>query len=155
VDNRDNKPSVFGQSLRLQDGDLRFANQELDMVVGRDNLMQSLRAMIDTPFGSDIFNVNYGFDTLAILSGQTTLGQTKDLIRLNIVKSLSQDNRIREIQDVIFDDDPRYLATLTPSAIADLRQQHIFPRRWQATVVLATVPEGDVTLQLQGTGLKA
>jgi len=48
------------------------------MVVGRDNLMQSLRAMIDTPFGSDIFNVNYGFDTLAILSGQTTLGQTKD-----------------------------------------------------------------------------
>jgi len=28
-------------------------------------------------------------------------------------------------------------------------------RRWQATVVLATVPEGDVTLQLQGTGLKA
>ena len=148
-----NQPSAFGRGLRIADGDLVFSGNDFAIALGKDNLLQGVLAMIGTPFGSDIFNNGYGFDTLAILSGQTTLSQTKDLVRLNIVKSLSQDTRIREIQDVIFDDDPRFVATQTPGAAAQsetLRAQ----RRWQAMVVLETVSDGQVTIQLEGRGLK-
>jgi hypothetical protein len=150
-----NKPSAFGRGLLLAGGDLAFNGADFGIVVGKDNLLQGVLAMIGTPFGSDIFNNGYGFDTLAILSGQTTLSQTKDLVRLNIVKSLSQDTRIREIQDVIFDDDPRFIANQTPEAAAQSQTARSTQRRWQAMVVVETVSDGQITIQLEGTGLKS
>jgi phage baseplate assembly protein W len=114
------KPSSFGKSLRLSEGDLVFegreeeengfpvVKQDLAVLAGRDNFLQGMQVMIETPLGSDILNVNYGFDILGILSTPQTVGFIKSLIRLNIVKSVSQDNRVREIKEVVFDDEPHF-----------------------------------------------
>ncbi|HWY76469.1 MAG TPA: hypothetical protein VN281_12675 [Verrucomicrobiae bacterium] len=147
-------PSSLGRSLRLRDGDLPFDQSDLAMITGRDNLLQAMQIMIETPFGSDIFNVNYGFDLLSILSAPQTVGFIKSLIRLNIVKSVSQDNRVRQIKEVVFDDEPRFFEILPDQNADEHRRTRKRERRWQTVVVLGTISEGDVALQLQGTGLK-
>lgn len=164
--NQEKKPSVLGRSLQLSNGDLAFTNrieegdatgavkQDLALLTGRDNFLQAMQVMIETPFGSDIFNVNYGFDLLGILSAPQTVGVIKSLIRLNIVKSLSQDNRVREITDVLFDDEPGFVEILPEQNEDENRRRRKLERRWQAVVVLQTISEGEVTLRLEGTGLK-
>lgn len=151
--NDPDKPTAFGRSLRLLDGDLILDQGDLAMIVGRDNFLQGLQVMIETPFGTDIFNVNYGFDLPGLLGSPQTVRLIKELIRLNIVKSVSQDDRVREIQEVVFDDDPRFFEIL-PDYAAD-QQQRIrrAERRWQAVIVLATVAEGEAALRLEGAGL--
>jgi hypothetical protein len=153
------KPSSFGRSLLLADGDLVFDEGDsgfldLSTIVGRDNFLQAMQVMIETPFGSDIFNVNYGFDLLGILSAPQTVGFIKSLIRLNIVKSVSQDNRVREIKEVVFDDEPRFFELLPDQNAGEHRRTRKQERRWQALVVLQTIAEGEVVLQLDGTGVK-
>ena len=133
------------------------------MIEGRDNFLQGMQVMIETPFATDVFNVNYGFDVLGILSAPQTVGSAKTLIRLNIVKSISQDNRVLEIKEVVFDDDPRFfeISTLENPAhkispdegVAEHSRIQKTERRWQALVVLETIAEGEAALLLQGTGL--
>lgn len=147
-------PSVFGRSLQLTNGDLLFDQGDLAMIAGRDNFLQAMQIMIETPFGSDIFNVNYGFDLLSILQSPQPVNLIKDLIRLNIVKSVSQDNRVREIKEVVFDDDPHFFELLPGQNADEHRRTRKIERRWQAIVVLETISEGEVVLQLEGTGLR-
>jgi phage baseplate assembly protein W len=161
-----NASSVLGRSLQVASGDLLFfdradaedgasaVKRDLALLVGRDNFLQSMQLMIETPFGSDIFNVNYGFDLLGILSTAQTVGFIKSLIRLNIVKSLSQDNRVREITEVVFDDESRFVEILPDQNADENRRARKVDRRWQAVIVLQTISEGDVALQLEGTELK-
>ncbi|HSF49012.1 MAG TPA: hypothetical protein VLA73_11710, partial [Burkholderiales bacterium] len=104
----ESKPSVFGRSLELFEGDLRFDEGDFKGVSGRDNFLQSLQVMIETPFATDIFNVTYGFDLLEILKSPHNVRLAKELIRLNIVKSVSRDDRVREIKEVVFDDESRF-----------------------------------------------
>jgi phage baseplate assembly protein W len=158
--------SVLGRSLQVASGDLLFfdrAEQEggssvekrdLALLVGRDNFFQSMQVMIETPFGSDIFNVNYGFDLLGVLATPQTVSFIKSLIRLNIVKSLSQDNRVREITEVVFDDEPRFVEILPDQNADENRRTRKVERRWQAVIVLQTISEGEVAMRLEGTGLK-
>ena len=87
--NPSEKPSVFGRSLQLTNGDLLFEQNDLLMITGRDNFLQAMQIMVETPFGTDIFNINYGFDILNILQSPQPVNLIKELIRLNIVKSLS------------------------------------------------------------------
>ena len=63
----------FGRSLRVTDGDLVFEQGDLAIIAGRDNFLQAMQMMIETPFGTDIFNVNYGFDLLSILRSPQTV----------------------------------------------------------------------------------
>src|SRR5258708_17747636 len=113
-------PDPFGRTLALIDGDLQLANGDFTMVVGRDELLQGLHVMIGTPFASDIFNVIYGFDLLNALSSSQPPQAIQDVIRLNIVKSVSTDNRIREVKEVVFDDDPHFYDLSPQSDPADL-----------------------------------
>lgn len=148
-----NKPSVLGRSLRLIDGDLVFDQNDLVTISGQDNFLQAVQIMIETPLSTDIFNVNYGFDLLNIISQAQTVGRTKDLIRLNIVKSLSQDNRVREIREVVFDDESRFFELNLEQDPEEKRRARKKERRWQAVVILQTISEGEVALKLEGTGL--
>lgn len=152
--NKPEKPSVFGRSLQLTDGDLLFDQGALVTVAGRDNFLQAMQVMIETPFATDIFNVNYGFDLLSILGSAQSVRLSKELIRLNIVKSVSQDNRVREIMDVVFDDDPRFFEILPDQNADEHRRTRKIERHWQAIVVLETISEGEVALRLEGTGLR-
>jgi len=157
------RPTTFGRSLQLAGGDLLFADGDLAVIDGRDNFLQGMQVMIETPFATDVFNVNYGFDVLGILSTPQTLGSTKTLIRLNIIKSISQDNRVLEIKEVVFDDDPRFFEisaaekpgqNISPDeGVAEHRRIQKTERQWQALVVLETIAEGQAALLLQGTGL--
>lgn len=159
-------PSSFGRSLQLSNGDLllvereveedglRIKKRDLAPVVGRDNFLQGMQVMIETPFATDIFNVNYGFDILNILQSPQPVRLVKELIRLNIVKSMSQDTRVREIKEVVFDDEPRFFEILPDQNADEHRRTRKTERRWQAIVVLETVSEGAVALRLDGIGLR-
>lgn len=145
-------PTVFGRSLRIDDGDLAFVAGDFVVAEARDNFFQGMRHMINTPFGSDVFNVRYGFDLLSCLSAPQPPSVVKQLIKLNIVKSLSTDNRIRQIEDIVFDDEPRFYElspTSSPDANANARR---LSRKWQAIVIAQTVQEGSVTITLEGLG---
>jgi len=143
----------FGRTLALIDGDLQLVDGDFTMVVGRDDLLQGLNVMIYTPFGSDIFNINYGFDLLNALSSAVPPHAIQDVIRLNIVKSLAIDNRIREVKEIVFDDDPHFFELSPQSDPIDRGNARRNFRNWQAIVVLHTVLDTDVVLSLQGSGL--
>ncbi|WP_373652559.1 hypothetical protein [Schlesneria sp. DSM 10557] len=150
-------PNVLGRSLLLEEGDLVLTDGEdgrdFTFVSGRDNLSQGLRVMIGTAFGTDVFNVNYGLDMAAILTTAQTKQAVKDLIRLNLVKSISQDDRITMISEVVFDDDPRYYELMPgedPNENEIIRRN---TRKWLVIVVIQAVIEGEVALRLEGTGL--
>ncbi|HZY84017.1 MAG TPA: hypothetical protein VFE78_04255 [Gemmataceae bacterium] len=148
-------PTTFGTSLLLEDGDFVLAAHDLALVSGRANLLQALQVMVQTGFGSDVFNVNYGFDAQAVFTTAQSTRATKDLIRLHVVKSISQDNRVTLIKDVVFDDDPAYYAYLPgEDAAANAAARHD-SRQWQALVVLQTIAAGEVALRLEGTGLSS
>jgi hypothetical protein len=148
-----NPPTSFGRSLLLEDGDFVLAGGDLALVAGRDNLLQALRVTIDTGFGTDVFNTAYGFDAKAVFATALTPRAAKDVVRLNLVKSLSQDNRVTLIKDVVFDDDPAYYEYLPAEDKAAHEQARRTRRRWQALVVLQTISEGEVALRLEGPGL--
>jgi phage baseplate assembly protein W len=151
--NEQNNTSGFGKSLALRDGDLHFSEGDLAMVAGEDNFLQAMQVMIETPAGTDIFNVNYGFDLLNSIGRPEEARLVKEFIRLNIVRSLTLDNRVREVREVVFSDDPRFFE-LSPETNADrAAADRRAARRWRVIVVLQTVSEGEVTLRLEGTGL--
>ena len=157
-------PYFLGRGLQLSKGDLSFVDGDLAIIKDRENLLQAMKVMIETPFGTDIFNINYGFDLLGSISIPHSVSMTKELIRLNIVKSMSIDNRVREVKEVVFDDDPRYFeldpgedvekSRLTPQDKAQEHHKvHKDTRRWQALVILELFPEGEVSLKLEGVGI--
>jgi len=148
------KQTTFGRGLQLVNGDLAFENGDFARIEGRDNLLLAMQVMIETPFGSDVFNVNYGFDLFSIMSIPQTVGATKAVIRLNIVKSLTQDDRVREIKEVVFDDEPRFFELSPNENEGEHRTTRKTERRWQTLVLLETISEGEVALLLEGTGLK-
>ena len=149
------KQTTFGTTLQLINGDLAFEDGDLAMIEGRENLLLAMQLMIETPFGSDVFNVNYGFDLFSVMSVPQTVGSAKAVIRLNIVKSLSQDNRVREVKEIVFDDEPRFFEISPNENESEHRRTRKTERRWQTVVLLETISEGEVALLLEGAGLKA
>jgi hypothetical protein len=127
-----------GTSLALSDGDLVLAGGDLALVSGSANFAQALQVIIGTPFGSDQINVNYGLDVAAIFVAANSVRSIKDVIRLNIVKSLATDDRIREIQEILFDDEPGFASLAPEFAGADPGATARHGRLWHAVVSLAT-----------------
>lgn len=135
----------FGYSLRLVDGDLLLENDHLVTVVGKPNLLQALELRILTPLGSDIFNTTYGLDIRQAFTQSASVRMVKDLIKLNLVRTLGTDPRVRDIREVLFEDDPLYRERhpeLDPRTIRDDRHR----RFWQVEVVLDTVQGQTETL---------
>jgi phage baseplate assembly protein W len=151
--NRSETPSVFGRSLQLADGDLRLVKGDFAMVSGRDNFLQALQIMIETPFGTDIFNINYGFDLMASVGQPQRVRLIKELIRLHVVKSLSLDDRVREIREVVFDDEPRFFELDPQQNEEAVRRERKESRRWQALALLETITEGEAAVRLEVVGV--
>jgi|SRR5215472_7564362 hypothetical protein len=131
--------TVFGTSIALVDGDFRLVNGDLSLVSGTDNFGQALQVIVETPFGSDQINVTYGLDVAAIFSVAATVSSVKDVIRLNLVKSLSVDNRIREVDEILFDDEPGFSALAPEFAGRDPGSTARRSRIWHAVIALTTV----------------
>jgi phage baseplate assembly protein W len=121
----------FGTSLRLTDGDLVFSEGSFQQVSGLPNLAQALTIRVLTPLGSDPFNPTYGFDTRSVFTQGVGSHLAKELVKLNLVRTLSADPRVREVLDIQFQ-------------AVDLAR-----RGWRVEVTLATAAGQTSTLQLR------
>jgi phage baseplate assembly protein W len=140
---------VFGRSIALVEGDFVLVDGDpgpdgrvprvLALVSGRDNFAQALQVIIETPFGSDQVNVNYGLDIAAIFTVANTVPSIKDVIRLNLVKSLSADDRVREINEIVFDDEPDFAQLAPEFAGGDPGARARHGRVWHAVVKFTTI----------------
>jgi hypothetical protein len=149
----DPTPTLLGRSLQLADGDLPITNGDFSVIAGQLNFLQGMLVMIDTPFGSDIFNVNYGFDIIAALSSANPPQIIKEFIKLNLVKSITSDNRVRDISDFAFDDETHFYELSPGSDPTASELARRTSRQWQAIVVINTVTGDAANLTLQGLGL--
>jgi hypothetical protein len=141
---------TFGRGLLIRNGDLALEAGDFAPVEGRDNFSQGLQMIIETPFGSDPVNVNYGFDLSAVFSRPNTTAAVKDILRLNIVKSLSQDDRVREIGEIVFDDEPRFAAIAPEFAGGDTGKRARATRQWHAVVTFTTIAGEAQRIALSG-----
>ena len=142
--------SVFGISIALVDGDFRLVNGDLALVSGRENFGQALQVIVETPFGSDQINVTYGLDVGAIFTVAASVNSVKDVIRLNLVKSLSADNRIREIDEVLFDDEAGFAGLAPEFAGGDPGVTARRGRVWHAVIALTTVTASQQQVVVSG-----
>jgi phage baseplate assembly protein W len=148
----------YDRSLLLQDGDLAFEYnadglRELKMICGIQNLAQGLTITVETPLGSDIFNQLFGFDLYSILRGGYNLVMTKQLIRLHVVKTISSDDRVLRIEELVFDDEPRY-AELNPGADpAEAKRLRKVTRRWRLDGVIQPVTGEPTVVPIEVTGV--
>lgn len=73
---------------------------DLAVVSGMDNLEQALVVAFTTLLGSDIFNVEFGFDGLNALVEETSPIMMRERIRVAAIQVLRKDPRVRRIIDV-------------------------------------------------------
>jgi hypothetical protein len=138
---------ALGHSLRLDDGDLAFADHELVEVHGRDNLVQALVLRVLTPLGSDPFATTYGLDVRNAFTQPVATHVVKELIKLNLVRTLSTDPRVREIRDIVFPDDPANVAA-NPALDAEAARRRRQSRLWAVVVTIIDADGETRTLDL-------
>lgn len=153
----------YGRTLLLGGGDFVIAAgpegpQDLAIVAGTHELAQGIQVLVGTSLGSDIFNQAFGLDLVNTLALPRPMKQMRELVRLCVVKALSQEPRIRQIRAVAFVDEPAYL-TIHPE-IPDtqrqvLQQQQKVSRQWYLDVLLDTRLNDQVVAQIQGVGVKS
>jgi hypothetical protein len=140
----------FGRSLLLVDGDIAFeqvaGKSRLLEVAGRPNLTQALELRVLTPLGSDRFNILYGLDYAQIFGSEEGLRMTKELIKLNLVRTLATDARIADVREIRFQDEEEYAAAHPEISDAELREDRV-RRRWEVEVLLETTEAGDVAVR--------
>jgi hypothetical protein len=139
--------TAFGYSLLLDDGDLVIEDGELLMVAGQPNLIQALTLRVLTPYCSDRFNTTYGLDVTQAFTQPNGLRMVKELLKLNLVRTLGVDPRVSDIREVLFDDDPAYLARHPELDERSLGDQH-HRRVWQVEVAIETVQSRSALLAL-------
>jgi hypothetical protein len=80
--------------------DVEFADGDLALVSGMDNLGQDLTLALTTALGADPFNVNYGFDGVNALVDEQNAMIARERVRISVIKLLTNDPRVRRILDV-------------------------------------------------------
>ncbi|MEU2604074.1 hypothetical protein [Streptomyces albus] len=92
----------LGHSLLLEDGDLVVRDRTLAPVRGIANLLQALSLRLLTPYGSDRFNHRYGLSAGETFTRPGSVRDAQELLRLEIVRTLAADPRVREVVEVAF-----------------------------------------------------
>ncbi len=150
----------YGRTLKLDGGDFVVepgadGAPDLAIIAGKDELAQGIQVLVGTNLGSDIFNLGFGFDLISTMAQPVPFGQMKSLIRLCVVKALSQEQRIRQLLAVAFVDDPAYL-TIHPEVTQEqqqaMAQQQRQSRQWSLDVLLDTRLNDQVMAGIQGVG---
>jgi len=133
---------VFGKGLVLEElapgGDIGFDlimadsgnGSDFVMQSGADNLGQDIHVALLTATGSDLFNVQFGFDGLQALTENIEPYMVEEFVRLSVVKTLAYDTRIKEVTEV----------ELTPVETGE--------RRWTVEVTAQTVLGESVSFSL-------
>lgn len=97
-----NAPEPLGYSLLLDDGDLVVRGTGLAEVHGLANLVQALTLRLLTPFGTDRCDHRYGLSAGPAFAHPGGTAALKDLLRLEIVRTLAADPRVHEVVDVTY-----------------------------------------------------
>jgi phage baseplate assembly protein W len=150
----------YGRTLTLIDGDFVIVagadgSPDLAIITGTDELAQGIQVLVGTNLGSDIFNVGFGFDLINTMAQPVSMTQMRNLIRLCVVKALSQEQRIRQILAVAFVDEPAYRTihpNITPKQQQDLAKEQRLSRQWSLDVLLDTRLNDQITAGIQGVG---
>lgn len=103
--------AAYGRSLVVRDGDLVLDGGRLREIAGVDNLEQGLLLRIRTTWGTDRLNANYGLDVTDAFTMGLTRALTKEVLRLNLIRTVAGDPRVASVDQVLFDDDPEYVAS--------------------------------------------
>jgi phage baseplate assembly protein W len=150
----------YGRTLLLADGDFQIApgsdgKPDLAMIAGKEELAQGIQVLVGTGLGSDIFNVAFGFDLIHTLALPRPITQMRELVRLCVVKALSQEPRIRQILAVAYVDEAAY-GSMHPEVTAeqrrDLAKQQRLSRRWSLDVQFDTRLNDQIVAAIQGVG---
>ncbi|MFD9424699.1 MULTISPECIES: hypothetical protein [unclassified Streptomyces] len=96
----------LGLGLLLDDGDLVVRNGSLAEVRGLANLVQALTLSLLTPYGSDRFDGRYGLSVEGAFGAPGGLPAVRELLRLEIVRTLAADPRVNEVTAVTFTHPP-------------------------------------------------
>jgi hypothetical protein len=140
-------PEPLGHSLRLEQGDLVVAAGTLEAVRGIDSLAQALTLALETQLGSDAVNVVFGFDLRALGENPYGVRTRKEYLRLQLVRTIASDQRVKEIRELYFDDDPRFFE-LAPGVDEEEQRRRVrTSRRTTATIVVETRSAEQLTLQ--------
>src|SRR5256885_11844732 len=154
-----NKDELFGSSLALINGDIIFTDttitengvqktaKTLKRVTGKNNLLQALELRVLTPFSSDPFNTTYGLDVKDAFTLPGNIRMVKELLKLSLVRTLATDPRVRDIRDVVFEDDPGYLL-LHPQITVEMVRADRHSRFWRVDVIIDTIDAQTETLSL-------
>jgi hypothetical protein len=104
-------PTAFGITLKMDDGDLVLTGSPAlapVVISGVPGALQSLVLKVLTPFGTDPFNVTYGFDVRPVFVEPNDPRAVRQLVRMSLVQSLGTDPRVRDVREILFKDDPEY-----------------------------------------------
>jgi hypothetical protein len=144
----------FGSSLLMDAGDLVLeagpGGTRFRAVEGLPNLMQAVELRVLTPFASDRFNTTYGLDYEQIFTHAAGLRMVKELIRLNLVRTIGTDRRVQDVREIVFVGDAQYMARhpeVTPAAAREERRR----RLWRIEVVIDTRDAQALTVPLELT----
>ena len=150
----------YGRTLTLTGGDFVLAADngrflDLATIGGKDELVQGIQVLVGTNLGTDIFNTALGFDLANTLAAPKSFPQVQQLIRMCVVKALSQEPRIRQITAIAFVNDPAFLTLhpeVTPSQQQALVKQQRASRQWSLDVQFDTRLNDQVIAGIQGVG---
>ncbi|MGW6058048.1 hypothetical protein [Streptomyces sp. NPDC055189] len=124
---------TLGTDFEIRGGDLLFDGHDLALVSGLENLLQSLRTRVLTPLGEDRYDTRYGLDVRTLFTRPTAAATTREVLRLNLVRTIGSDPRVREVSEV-----------LVRTAGASSRRD-----AWIAEVRLVTEDDSQVTLAVE------
>jgi phage baseplate assembly protein W len=150
----------YGRALTMTANDFITAPgpdgfTDLTLIAGKNELAQGIQILVGTNIGSDIFNVGFGFDLINTLATKTSFTQMQQLIRLCVVKALSQEPRIRQVTAIAFVNDPAWL-TIHPGVTAADQKAAILQQRqsrnWSLDVQFDTRLNDQVIAGIQGVG---
>lgn len=92
--------TAHGTGIRLADGDIVLENGQITLVSGIPNLAQALQLRVLTPLGNDRYDIRYGLDYRSVFTAPANAVEMRDLLRLNLVRTLTTDSRVAEIRDI-------------------------------------------------------
>ncbi len=143
-------PSL-GLSLQLTAGDLVFDNarRDLDVVVEQAALAQALELAIETQIGTDRLNANFGFDRLSIGAYAYGIHTRKEYVKMQLVRCVTADRRVRDVREIFFEDDPRFfeLRQVAPSAQDEIAANARASREFTVYVIVDTIADDPLTVQ--------
>jgi hypothetical protein len=148
-------PFSLGSSLELDSGDLVLDDAgRLAMVTGTAALSQALVLSIETQLGSDRINSGFGFDRAAVGAYAYGVHTQKEYVKMQLVRCVGLDSRVRDVREAFFQDDPRY-AELNPgldaAALERIAAAARASREYIAYVIVETINSDVLTLQAGGT----